>query len=73
MSDAVVGRLELRIRKIGPSNRRAHPEAEKTPGFDTLTVGSGICLVLGDLSRVGCGGGQPRIAHSQKMGPQTGE
>ena len=54
----------MRIRKVGPSNRRAHAGASKIPAFDTLNVESGMYLVLGDVSRVGCGGGLPCIAHS---------
>ena len=65
-SDAAVDCLVLRIRKMGPSNRRAHAGASKIPARKTLAVESGVCLVLGDLSPVGCGGGLPRIAHSQK-------
>ena len=38
-----------------------------TPCFDTRAVESGMCLVLGQPSRTGCGGGRPRIAHSQKL------
>ena len=39
--------------------------ASKIPAFDTLTVESGMCLVLEDLNRAGCGGGLPRIAYSR--------
>ena len=63
--DAAVGRLELRIRKIVPSNRRAHAGASNIPAFDTLIVDCGMYLMLEDVSRVGCGGGLPRIAYSR--------
>ena len=62
-SDPAVDCLVLRIRKMGPSNRRAHAGASKIPARDTLIVESGMFLVIGNLSRAGCGGGLPRIAH----------
>ena len=55
----------LRIRQIGPSNRRAHAGASKIPAFDMLAVEGCVYLVLGDPSRAGCGGEFPRIAHSR--------
>ena len=66
----MVGRLALRIRKIEPSNRRVHAGASKILAFDTLIVDSGMYLVLGDVSRVGCGGGLTLIVHSQKLALQ---
>ena len=55
----------MRIRKIGPSNRRTHAGASKIPAFDTLTVESNTYLVLEDANLAGCGGGLPRIAYSR--------
>ena len=70
--DPAVGCLELRIRQIGPSNRRAHAGASKISAFDMLTVESVIYLVRDDVSRSGCGGEVPRIAHEcfAKLGPR---
>ena len=59
-----MGCLSLRIRQIGPSNRRAHAGASKIPAFHMLADESCVFLVFGDPSRAGCGGGLPRIAHS---------
>ena len=36
------------------------------PPFDTLAMESDVRMVLGDMSRAGCGCGLPRIAHLQK-------
>ena len=44
-----------------------HAVASNIPYLDTLTVEREVRLVLGDLSRTGCGGGRPSIAYSQKM------
>ena len=62
---------QLRIRKIGPSNRQAHADAPKIPAFDTITVESGVRLVLGDAIRVGCGARLPRIAYSKSWARET--
>ena len=56
----------MRIRKIGPANRRAQADASKFPAFDSLTVESDMCFLLGDVSRAECGGGLPLIAFSRK-------
>ena len=63
--DATLDCLTLRICEIGPLTRRFHDDASKIPCLDTLIVESDMCLVLGDRSRVGCGVGLPRIAHSR--------
>ena len=56
---------------IGPriGDLRATPSI--IPCFVTLTVESDICLVLGDLSSVGCGPELPHIA-IRKVGPPIG-
>ena len=53
------------------SNRQSHAGALKIPAFDTLTVESGMCLVLGVVSRAGWGARLTRIAYSQKWDPES--
>ena len=63
--DVAVDCLELRIRKMGPSIRRIRNAGIKAPALSTFAGQVDPSLVLGHRSRVGCGCGLPRIAHSQ--------
>ena len=54
------------FRRIRTSKRRCHDETSKSPCFYTISVGIGMCLVRGDPSWVGCGGGVARIEYLAK-------
>jgi hypothetical protein len=58
-------RTASRIRKMGPSNWRIRVAGRKTPALSTITGQIDPSLVLGERSRVGCGGGPPHIVYSQ--------
>ena len=63
--DAAADRLALRIRKNGPSSLRMRNAGPKAPASSTFAGQADPSLMLGDLSRVGRGGGLPRIASLQ--------
>ena len=66
------GALHCAFVKQGPQTDELTPKPQRLPVcFDTLTVESGMCVVLGDESRAGCGDGLPRIACSQKWDLKT--
>jgi hypothetical protein len=70
--DTALDCLALRIREnVGPSTRRYHDDASKIPPFYTLAMKSYVRLARGDPSRVGCGGGLPRIAYSRNWALDT--
>ena len=50
--------------KTGPSNRRDHAGASKIPAFDTLTVESGMYLVLVDRREPGSMGGSVEVCYA---------
>ena len=68
--DAAAGCLALRFSPNGPSKTVCHDDTSKIPCFGTITVGSDTYLVLGDVSRAGCGARLPRIAYFAKLGPR---
>ena len=51
--------------QIGTSNGQLRVASAKTPALSNITGKFNPCLVLRDTSRVGCGLGLCRIAHSQ--------
>ena len=58
-------RLALRIRKLGTSIRRMRNAGPKAPALSAFAGQADFSLMIGDLSRVGCGDGLPRIASLQ--------
>ena len=61
------------FRQIGHSNWRMRVAGPKTPALSTVAGQFYPSLVLYDLSRVGYGARQPRIAYFAKLGPRIGE
>ena len=71
--DLAVDCPDVSISPNRPSKAQCHDDTSKIPCFDTFTVESAARLVRSDIIRVGYGARLPRIAHSQNIGPQTGE
>ena len=59
--------------KLGPQTGEYTPGPSNICEVASSTVIVYACLVFVSASRAGCGGKRPRIAHSQNIGPQTGE
>ena len=56
------------FRRIGASKSRCYDKTSKFRCFDTITVAIDTCLVRGDPSQVGCGGGMARIVYFVELG-----